>query len=53
MSYNGELFFKVIEKKYNMAANEKNLDIDLIVTNKNSMHKDRTLSSNSVDNLNS
>ena len=36
-----------------MAANETNLDIDLIVTNKNFMQKYRKLSPDSVDNLNS
>ena len=51
--YKGELFLKFIERKYDMAANETNLDIDLIVTNKNFMQKYRKLSPDSVDNLNS
>ena len=51
--YKGELFFKVNERKYNMAANEKNCNIDSIVTNKNLMQTYRKLTPDSVDNLNS
>ena len=50
--YKSELCFKVIERKYNNAANE-NFDIDLIVTNKKIMQKYRKLSPDSDDTLHS
>ena len=50
--YKGELCFKVIERKYNIAANEK-FDIDLIVTTKKFMQKYGKLYPDSDDTLNS
>ena len=50
--YKGEFCFKVIERKCNM-ANDDNLDIDLIVTNKKFMQKYRKLYPDSDDTLNS